>query len=195
MTTGGRRTFTGGCLAAFAAVALTGAAHAQMLAAAPSVGQDDSGWFRYLNARFGLRVDLPESGFRQELLPNGFGMTLISLDRSVTIEVHANRLESILPAATGGPERSIAALHDEAMAATRQKGGRVTYSVRRNDFYVISGTLGPAVYYERVAISPACPDVFNAIRVTYPQAIEHALDGLVTRVSLSLRATCPSRIE
>ena len=92
----------------------------------------DPGWFRYSNARYGLRVDLPDSGFRQALAPGGHGIVLTSPDRAVTIVVHANR-------------RS--------------------------------------------------PEVFNAIRVTYPQAIEQELDSIVTRVSLSLRAMCPSRIE
>ena len=166
-----------------------------MFEAAPPGPAGDAGWFRYFNARFGLRVDLPESGFRQTLSSDGHGVTLTSLDRAVTIDVHANWLDSILPGATGGAGKTIAALHDQAMEETRRKGGSVTYAVRRNDFYVISGTLGSTVYYERVAISPACPDVFNAIRVRYPQAIEQQLDRLVTRVSLSLRAVCPSRIE
>jgi hypothetical protein len=70
-------------------------------------------------------------------------------------------------------------------------------STSQNDpgWFRISGTLGSMTYYERVAISPACPDVFNAIRLKYPQAIERELDRLVTRVSSSLRAVCPSRVE
>ena len=170
-------------------------AHAVVLAGAPPAPPDDPGWFRYINARYGLRVDLPESGFRQTLSPDGDGVTLTSSDRAITIAVHATWLDRILPGERGSADLSIAALHDQAMAETRQKGGRVTYSVRRSDFYVISGTLGPTVYYERVAISPACPGVFNAIRVTYPEAIEQELDAIVSRVSLSLRAMCPARIE
>jgi hypothetical protein len=37
--------------------------------------------------------------------------------------------------------------------------------------------------------------VFNAVRVKYPQAIERDLDGLVSRVSSSLRAVCPPGTE
>ena len=195
MTTGRGFGFGGYVAAAIAAIALACAAHAAMYDAAPPAGQGGAAWFRYINARYGLRVDLPDNGFRQTLSPDGHGVTLTSSDRSITIAVHANWLDSILPVRTGSADTSIAALHDQAVAETRQKGGSVAYSIRRNDFYVISGTIGPAVYYERVAISPACPDVFNAIRLIYPQAIEHALDGLVTRVSLSLRALCPRPIE
>jgi hypothetical protein len=182
-------------VAAIAAAALDCAAHAAMVDEPPPVSQNDPGWFRYLNARFGLRVDLPETGFRQELSPTGSGITLTSPDRAITINVHANWLGSILPNATDSAGRNIASLHEQAMAETRQKGGNVTYSVRHDDFYIISGTLGAMVYYERVAISPVCPDVFSAIRVQYPPAIEREFDPLVRRVSLSLRAVCPSRIE
>jgi hypothetical protein len=195
VTTERWRGFGRGLSAAIAATALACTAHAAALETAPSAPPRDPGWVRYINARFGLRVDLPESGFRQTLSPDGHGVTLTSRDRAITIEVHANWLGSILPDATESAGKSIATLHGHAMAQTRQKGGSVTYSLRRDDFYVISGTLGATVYYERVAISPVCPDVFNAIRVKYPQAIEQELDRLVTRVSLSLRAACPSRVE
>jgi hypothetical protein len=184
-----------GVSAAIAAAALACAAHAAGLVGRPSVPPDEPGWFRYINARYGLRVDLPDSGFRQALAPDGHGITLVSPDRAVIIAVHANWLDRILAAPSRSAGRSIAALHEQAIAETRQKGGSVTYSVRHDDFYVISGALGPAVYYERVAISPACPDVLNAIRVTYPQGVEQELDAIVRRISLSLRAMCPSRIE
>jgi hypothetical protein len=192
VTTGRWRGCIGGLLAAIAAAAV-GTAQGAMFDATASVARPEPGWVRYLNARFGLRVDLPESGFRQELLPDGHGVRLTSRDRAITIDVHANWLASILPAFAA--DRSIAALHEQAVAETRERGGNVTYSMRRGDFYVISGTLGASVYYERVAISPACPDVFSAIRVEYPQGIERELDRLVTRVSLSLRAMCPAPAE
>jgi hypothetical protein len=194
-TTGRGRGLIRGLSAAIAATAFGCIAQAEPVEGPPSTSQSDPGWFRYLNARFGLRVDLPENGFHQELSPNGSGITLTSSGRGITINVHANWLGSILPDATDSTVRSIASLHQQAVAETRQKGGNVTYSIRHNEFYVISGNLGTMVYYERVAISPACPDVFNAIRVKYPQAIERELDPLVTRVSSSLRAVCPSRIE
>ena len=183
------------CLAGSAAIAAACAAHGETFGLAPPSERTESGWLGYLNARFGLRIDLPASGFRQQLSPDGSGITLTSLDRAVIIAVHANWLQSILPGATDRAGRSIASLHGQAIAETEQKGGDVTYSVQRDDFYVISGTIGSSVYYERVAISPACPDVFDAVRLTYPQALERALDPLVTRVSLSLRAVCPSRVE
>jgi hypothetical protein len=186
-----------GCgLAAIAAGATASTACAEAVSGGQLFGyQARVDWVRYLNARFGLRVDLPDKGFRRELTSNGSGMTLTSLDQAITIEVHANWVKSILPGETPGADRTIAFLHDQAVAQTWSRGGKVTYSVRHHDFYVISGTLGPMVYYERLAISPACPDVFDAIRVKYPQTIERELDPLVTRLSMSLRAICPAATE
>lgn len=75
-------------------------------------------------------------------------------------------------------------------AETLQKGGSVDCSVRKDDFYVISGVFDKNVYYERLTISAKCPPIFNSLRIFYPSSMERRLDGLVTRMSRSLRATC-----
>ena len=179
-----------------AAIVTTAAAAAETTGSVGPVPQGvPSGWVGYLNARFGLRVDLPASGFRHELAPNGSGVTLTSSDGAVTIVAHANRVASVLPAAGRDAAQNVATLLDDALAQTRRNGGSVTYSVRHSDFYVISGYLGDRIYYERLAISPACPGVFDAIRVTYPPHAKPALDPIVTRVSRSLQAVCPAPSE
>ena len=48
----------------------------------------------------------------------------------------------------------------------------------------------PNMYYERLTISSNCSALFNSLRIFYPQALERSFDALVTRMSLSLRATC-----
>ncbi len=72
---------------------------------------------------------------------------------------------------------------------TLSKNGTVTYSVRKVDFYVISGSFGTNIYYERLTISPECPGIFNAFRVFHPQALDRTLNATVTRMSESLRGT------
>jgi hypothetical protein len=183
---------TGRACIAIGSAAIAVAALAWTACAAP-IGE--LGWIGYLNARFGLRVDIPASGFRRDLSPTGTGLTLTSRDGAISIDVHANWLAGVLPEATRNAGQSITSLHEQAIAATRQKGGIIGTSVRRDDSYVISGTLGSMAYYERVVISPACPDVFDAIRVKYPQAIGRELDALVARMASSLRAVCPPSTE
>ena len=55
---------------------------------------------------------------------------------------------------------------------------------------MLSGQFKDTTYYERMAISPRCPHVFNRFRITYPKSKERELSKFVTRLSLSLRATC-----
>lgn len=86
--------------------------------------------------------------------------------------------------------KSISQLFDNEVAQTIQKNGTVTYSVKKDEFYVISGNFGDNTYYERMTISSRCPAIYNGLRIFHPKVFERALDGLVTRMSNSLRATC-----
>jgi hypothetical protein len=148
-------------------------------------------WFRYQNVRFGLSVDLPDIGLRRELASDGSGLTLTSGDSAITIQVHANAIRRILPDAGDDANRSAAALFAQTLAETRTRGGIITYGAQRDGFYAIAGALGDSIYYERLAISPDCPQVFGAVRMKYPAAIERALDTTVARLASSLRAVCP----
>jgi hypothetical protein len=145
-------------------------------------------WFRYFNSRFGLAVDIPTKGYRYDVPDNGSGLTLQS--KLVTITLYAHFVSNLVPDATNNVQSSISQLFDDAIAQTLQKDGTVDYSVRKDDFYVISGMFDKNVYYERLTISAKCPGIFNSLRIFYPSSMERRLDGLVTRMSRSLRATC-----
>jgi hypothetical protein len=145
-------------------------------------------WFRYVNPRFGLAVDIPTKGYRYDVPVNGSGLTLQS--KLVTITLYAHFVSNVVPDAINNVQSSISQLFDDAIAETLQKGGTVDYSVRKDDFYVISGMFDKNVYYERLTISAKCPAIFNSLRIFYPSSMERRLDGLVTRMSRSLRATC-----
>ena len=150
----------------------------------------DGDWFRYINSRFGVAVDIPTKHFRYDVPVNGSGLTLTSFDRAVTVTVYAHWLINILDSANNDVKRSISILFDKAVVDTTSQNGTVTYSVRKDDFYVLSGNIGPNTYYERMMISSECPAIFNSLRVSYPQTLERSLNSLVTRMSRSLRATC-----
>ena len=150
----------------------------------------DADWFRYINSRFGVADDVPAKGYRYELSTNGAGLTLTSLDHAVTITVLAHWLINILDSANNDVKRSISLLFDKAVTDTTNQNGSITYSVRKSDFYVISGSLGTNAYYERLTISSECPAIFNSLRIFYPQSLERSLESLVSRMSLSLRPTC-----
>lgn len=154
--------------------------------------QINSNWFRYINPRFGIAIDIPARGYRYELPVNGSGLTLTSNNGAVVITVSAHWVVNIFEGANNDVRRSISHLFDDAVAGTIKKKGTVTYSVKKDEFYVISGNFGDNTYYERVTISPRCPAIFNGFRIFHPKTLERSLDTVVTRMSNSLRATCQS---
>jgi hypothetical protein len=150
----------------------------------------DANWFRYINSRFGVAVDIPSQGYRYEVPVNGSGLTLISNDSAVTITIYAHWVVTLFESANNDVRRSISFLFDKAVSETIGKNGTVGYSVRKDDFYAISGRFGSNTHYERLDISPECPAIFDAVRLFYPSAADKKMDPVVSRISLSLRATC-----
>jgi hypothetical protein len=148
----------------------------------------NANWFRYINPRFGLAVDIPTKGYRYYVPDNGSGLTLQS--ELVTITLYAHFVSNLVTDANNNVQNSVSKLFDDAISQTLQKDGTVDYSVRKDDFYVISGAFGKNVYYERLTISAKCAAIFNSLRIFYPKSLERSLDGLVTKMSRSLRATC-----
>jgi len=162
----------------------------EVLLAQLSGARIDSNGFRYINSRFGLAIDIPTRGYRYEVPENGSGLTLKSTNGAVVITVYAHWLVNILDGADNDVPKSISQLFDSAVADTIQKNGTISYSVKKGEFYVISGNFDDNIYYERMTISAQCPAIFNSFRIFYPRALERKLDDLVTRMSISLRATC-----
>jgi hypothetical protein len=95
----------------------------------------------------------------------------------------------------GNAAASLTRIYDQQAAAAAADGSTVTYRVKKKYFYVLSGNFKnkadqDTTYYERVAISPRCPHIFNRFQITYPKSKEDELSKFVTRLSRSLRATC-----
>lgn len=108
----------------------------------------------------------------------------------MTITIYAHRLINILDSSNNDVKRSISLLFDKAVTDTKSQKGIATYSVRKDDFYVVAGNFGPNTFYERLTISSDCPAIFNSLGIFYPRARERSLDSKAIRMSLSLRATC-----
>jgi hypothetical protein len=154
----------------------------------------DTNWFRYVNPRFGTAIDIPARGYRYDVPVNSSGLSLKSDRGEVTITVYSHWVQSLLEDPTKDlpkAARSVSLMFDEAVDETRKAGGTITYSVKKNDFYVISGNYDHGYsYYERLIISPHCPAIFNKLRIFYATTQKRSLDEVVNRLSHSLRATC-----
>jgi len=150
----------------------------------------DSDWFRYADAKAGVAIDIPTRGYRYDVLTDGTGLTLTSADGAVSLTASAHPVANALATPTPDVRRSIAALYDTAVDNAIRKHGTLTYRTRKDHFFVLSGVVDNHTYYERLAISPQCPARFSSLRVFHPKALTSRLDAVVTRMSLSLRATC-----
>jgi hypothetical protein len=156
-------------------------------------GRIDDNWFRYANRKAGVAIDIPTKGFRYDVPAGGADLTLRSNDGAVTITVSAHGVRGVLGTASNDARRSVARLYETAVDNAVRKNGAITYKVKKDNFFVLSGVVDDNTYYERLNVSPSCPDGFGALRVFHRKALTSRLNKLVTRMSLSLRATCPSR--
>ena len=150
----------------------------------------DADWFRYANRKAGVAIDIPTQGFRYDVPAGGSDLTLTSLDGAVTITVSAHGVRKVLGTAPNDARQSIARLFDTAVDNAHRKNGAITYKVKKDNFFVLSGVVDNNTYYERLNISPSCPSGFSALRVFHRKSLTSRLNRLVTRMSLSLRATC-----
>jgi hypothetical protein len=162
------------------------------LAQLPGARIDDS-WFRYADREAGVAIDIPARGFRYDAPAGGADLTLTSDDGAVTITVSAHGVRNVLGTATNDARDSVARLFDTAVDNAIRKNGAITYKVKKDNFFVLSGVVDDNTYYERLNVSPSCPDGFAALRVFHRKSLTSRLNKLVTRMSLSLRATCQSQ--
>ena len=50
----------------------------------------NSHWFRYVNERFELAIDIPTKGYRYTTPANGSGLTLTSSDGKIVITIYTH---------------------------------------------------------------------------------------------------------
>jgi hypothetical protein len=153
----------------------------------------DANWFRYANRKAGVAIDIPTKGFRYDVPAGGADLTLTSDDGAITITVSAHGVGKVLGTTPNDARRSVARLFDTAVDNAVRKHGAITYKVKKDNFFVLSGVVDNNTYYERLNVSPSCPDDFSALRVFHRKSLTSRLNHLVTRMSLSLRATCQTQ--
>jgi hypothetical protein len=133
-------------------------------------------WAIYSNPRFGTTADYPADLFTVQDPPpeNGDGASFRTADGRAQLSIFgAYNVENDTP--QGYVKRN-----DELNSATYK---RVT-----SEFYVVSGTTGADIYYDRCNFPAKNNDVLNCIHTTYPAREKALWDAIVTRISKSLRA-------
>jgi hypothetical protein len=134
-------------------------------------------WGRYRDREFGMTFDFPRHIFSlQSAEQGGQGVTFSTPDGRARIRVFG--------AANEGNDTPAGYL-----SRIRRSGeGRFTYVRTTPRFFVASGTRDGMIFYRRCNFASADKRM-SCFQLDYPQREKRAWDGIVTRISLSLRAT------
>ncbi len=141
-----------------------------------SAGQ--SGYVTYYNSRFEYSIKYPTKVFvPQEESANGDGRVFL---------------------AKGGAELRVWGQYNALMDTVREAyendlneyGRGVTYKVLQNNGYVISGTKGNKVYYQKTMLNGSDGDggaVFATFTIEYKKTEKAKYDPIVTKIAASFR--------
>jgi hypothetical protein len=129
----------------------------------------------YVNSRFGTSVTYPDEIFTEPMpLPeNRDGMTWRAADGASLAVFGAYNVLELTPA-------DIADQESKSDSPTYE----VTYRRVAEDWVVVSGTDGDAIFYKRYEFGAA--DIIHSLILTYPASARSTYDRLVGRIGESL---------
>lgn len=134
-------------------------------------------WQTYRNARYGTTVEYPDV-FKAEPPPaNGDGRTFRSADGS----------EFSVFASINSQNFTVAAFK-RFIVKNLDPADVITYQAHNSRGFVISGTSGPNIFYERHLISRD-GQLTEGLIISYPARLKTTYDAIVTRMSRSFQAS------
>jgi len=133
-------------------------------------------WLTYQNDRYGTTIDYPGS-FKPDPPPdNDDGRAFKSADGA----------RFSVSASYGGIDSDLAA-YRAFIVKHRDAGQAVTYQTSGRNWFVLSGTQGDRVFYERHMLSHGGAMTEDFV-ISYPAAAKTAYDPIVVRMSKSFRS-------
>lgn len=128
-------------------------------------------WTTYSIPETGTSVDFPASIFTEEAgRPDGRGRRFRTSDGRADFTVQAMpNVSNDSPA---------------VFLAKKQPPSRIQYKRVTSRFFAVSSYKGDKVFYDRCNFSAR---MVHCVLINYPASEEHDWDGVVTRISLSLR--------
>jgi hypothetical protein len=145
------------------------------LLALTAAARGETAWHTYANDRYGVIIDYPD--FFHPLPPpdNDDGRAFDSADGGhFTVSGSLNALDFTL------------ATYQDFIVKNRTDGAAITYQAHGSNWFVVSGTQGDKLFYERHLMSHR-GEVLNNFVISYPAALKQTYDPVVTRMSRSLR--------
>ena len=154
----------------------------------------DADWYRYLNARYGVGVDIPARGFFYELSDNGDGVTLTSADGRTSISVYGS--QDVDAGETGGdPVKAFATLAEEQIDAMRLGAVNIVHDRIEPLWFEVSTTDTEFLYYQKGLLSLNCPTVTANLWIKYANTEAEEFDAAVKRMSSSLAGNCSTAAD
>jgi hypothetical protein len=145
-------------------------------ATVPATSAHADNWLTYHNDRYGTTVDYPDR-FKAEPLPGSDdGRTFGSADGAkFSVYASYNALDFNL------------AKFQDFTLKNLDPGAVVTYKTRGDNWFVISGTKGDDIFYERHMLSHD-GQMTEGFSMSYPAAAKQSYDPVVARMAKSFRA-------
>jgi hypothetical protein len=148
---------------------------AGLISAVPARAQKT--WKTYRNERFGTSIEYPSDRFRPLPPPeNGDGLKFAATDGAQFV---VSAIRNVL-------EESLAEIQG-AYLKERVPSEEITYRTKGSNWFVLSGTRGDVIFYERHLVSHR-NEIINTFDITYPANLKRIYDPITVRMSRSLRA-------
>lgn len=159
---------------ALAAMACAGATFTPGWPAGAEIGAP--AWHSYHNDRYGTTIDYPDI-FKAEPPPDSNdGRKFIAADGAeFSVYASYNTLDF-----------DLAKFHDFTIKNLDPKAV-VTYQARGNDWFVISGTSGGNIFYQRETLSHKA-QMTEGFFMTYPSSLKQTYDPIVAWMTKSFRS-------
>jgi hypothetical protein len=144
-----------------------------LVGSAQAVSAQPVKWTTYTIPESGTSVDFPSSIFTEEAgdPPDGYGQRFRTADGRADITIQA--------------ARNVSKESPAAFLARRHPPPYMQYKRITPRFFAVSSYKGNRVWYDRCNFSNG---FVHCVLINYPAREEHDWDGVVTRISLSLKA-------
>lgn len=154
-------------------IALTAIASVQLLAPVAARAED---WLTYRNERFGTTIEYPDIFKPQPPPVDGDGLDFKTADGAdLAVFASYNALNFDLAGFKNFTAKNLAA------------GKVIIYQAQGSNWFVLSGTDGNGVFYERHMLSHG-GQMTEGLVISYPASLKQEYDPLISRISKSFRS-------
>lgn len=132
----------------------------------------------YTNSRFNYSIDYPPNILIPKgEAPNGDGQIFESPDGQARMIIYGTH--NVL-------EQSIQDVYrkESQDASTPQITKQVTYKRQKDNWFVVSGYIGPKIFYQKTFLSN---DMFKSFYIEYPVSQRHLYDPILSRLGRSFK--------